>query len=328
MINGIDNGLLLTDLDANHFNILNIGSVVPTPSNLVATDDARLTDERAPLIGSVTDASISPTAAIDQDKLSFDGTIPTTWLGNDATHAAQGDLVEYLTNKGIAGGYAGLDGTGKVPVGQLPDDIGTGTVTSVDLVMPADFSVSGNPVTGTGTITVGWANVADGTWFGNNTGVSAVPAFQTTPITVNMVPPLPASKITTGTIDAARLPPAIGVGPTASSGIVPDPGLSGDPTDYLGRDMLYHPLPSIGPAYQPKVESPVLFLFGSGIPEANINISSDTVGASFFYRLSPDTDYSEVPSSRTVTVESGVTLDVYAAKVGYTNSDISSYTQA
>jgi len=327
MINGIDNGILLTDLDANHFSILNIGSITPPPPNLVATDDPRLTDSRTPLDGSVSDASVSGSASIVQSKINFNGTIPPSWLGTDDTHAAQGDLVEYLTNKGIPGGYAGLDGTGKVPVGQLPDDIGTGTVTSVDLVMPADFTVAGNPVTGTGTITVDWATVPDGTWFGNSAGVSAVPSFNTGPITESMVPPLPASKITTGTIDTARLPAAVGIGPSSSSGIVPDPGAVGDPTDYLGRDMLYHSVPSIGPNYQPQVPSPVLTIAGTGIPDATITVSNDLPHTAFFYRISPDTDYAEMPTSMTVKVLSGQTLDVYGAKAGYNNSDIASYSQ-
>lgn len=327
MICNIDNGKMVSDLDANHLRILNIQQIVPTPNGLVDTSDSRLSDPRTPIDGSVTNLSVDPSAAISQHKLNFDGDIPAFWLGFDNIHAAPGGQTEYLSNKGIAGGYAGLDGAGKVPVGQLPDDIGTGTVTSVSLVMPADFTVAGSPVTTTGTITVGWADIADGTWFGNNTGGSAVPAFHNTPITTSMVPPLPASKITTGTIDPGRMPPAVGVGPSSSSGIVPDPGTVGDPSDYLGRDMLYHPAPTIGPSYQPKVQSPVLFSFGTGVPEATIGISSPTVGASFFYRLSPSLDYAEVPTSMQITVAVGQTLDVYAARVGYTNSDISTFTQ-
>jgi hypothetical protein len=132
MITALDNGLMVTDLDANNFRILNLVEISPPPTGLVTTDDPRLTDARAPLEGSVVDASVADGAAIDQSKLNLDGDIPTTWLGLDSTHAAQGDLVEYTANKGIPGGYAELDGTGKVPPAQLPPDIGTGTVTSVD----------------------------------------------------------------------------------------------------------------------------------------------------------------------------------------------------
>lgn len=327
MINGIDNGILVTDLDANSFRILNVGSIVPPPPNLVATTDPRLTDARAPIDGSVTDASVNASAFIDQSKLNLNGNIPLTWLGLDATHAAPGNLSEYLINKGIANGYAGLDGSGKVPVGQLPNTIGTGTVTSVALAMPGDFTVSGSPVTTTGTITVGWANVADGTWFGNSSGGSAVPLFNTTPVTVGMVPPLPASQITTGTLSPAILPAAVGVGPTSSSGIVPDPGPTGNTTDYLSRDMTYKPVPTIGPAYQPKVSSPILSIQGSGIPMATIQITCLTVNALLFYVLSPNTIYAEIPTSGLVTVASGQTLSTYGARAGYTNSDISTFSQ-
>ena len=152
-----------------------------------------------------------------------------------------------------------------------------------------------------------------------------MPAFQSTPITVSMVPPLPASKITTGTIDPARLPIAIGVGPTASSGIVPDPGPTGNVTDYLARDMTYRPVPTIGPAYQPTADSPVLVPLSVGA-NVTVSISCPLFGASLFYRISPATDYAPVPSSLTVNVLSGQTLNVYAAKAGYNNSDIATYT--
>ena len=335
MINAIDNGLLVTDLDANHQQITNLAHITPVPDGIVSSDDPRLTDPRAVLDGTVTDASVADDAAIDQAKINLNGDIPISWLGLDATHAAPGDLVEYLSNKGIADGYAGLDGSGKVPAAQLPDDIGTGTVTSVDLVMPAGFTVAGNPVTTAGVITVDWANVSDGTWFGNGSGVSAVPTFNTGPITSSMVPPLPASKIVTGTIDPARLPIAAGVGPTSSSGAVPDPGAVGNPLDYLGRDMLYHAVPSIGPSYQPKVDSPVIFVIGTG-PSVIATISCALIGVSLFYQLTGMTDYvplvaTSSPGSQSqatfqVTVLSSQTLNVYGSKAGYNNSDIASYT--
>jgi hypothetical protein len=329
MICGIDNGQMVTDLDANHFRILNLSSVIGPPPNdlpdgLVGTDDPRLSDARAPLDGSVTDASVAFLAGIVQSKLNLNGTIPPLWLGTDATHAANGSLVEYMANKGQPGGYAALDGTGKVPIGQLPNDIGTGTVTSVGLVMPADFSVAGTPVTTTGTITVTWASVPNGTWFGNATGGSAVPSFQTTPITTSMVPPLPASKIVTGTIDMARLPIAIGVGSSSSSGLVPDPGPTGNATDYLARDMTYKPVPSIGPSYQPVADSPVIVPLNAG-SDVVVGISSPLTGASLFYNIN-GADYAPAPSGMTVHVLTGETINVYAAKAGYTNSDVAAYT--
>jgi hypothetical protein len=56
---------------------------------------------------------------------------------------------------------------------------GAGTVTSVDLTMPAIFSVSGNPVTGAGTLAVTLANAnANLVLAGPTTGSPDVPAFR------------------------------------------------------------------------------------------------------------------------------------------------------
>src|SRR6266481_7734961 len=264
MISAVDNGLLTTDLDANHFNLINVGQITnghgdgSPPPGLVGDNDSRLTDKRVPLDGSVTNAKVAPTAAIDQSKINFNGDIPVGWLGTTNINAARGDLAEYIANKGQINGYASLDNTGKVPAAQLPDDIGVGTVTSVGVSMPGAFAVSGSPVTTTGTIAITWNNVADGSWFGNASGGSGGPIFNTIPLPVSLIPSLDASKITSGTIDAARLPPAVGVGIGHSSGAVPDPGLGGVTTDYLGRDMTYHAVPTIAPAYQPSVPDPVL----------------------------------------------------------------------
>ena len=57
MINAIDNGKMVTDLDANHLRILNLNHLTPPPPDVIGTDDARLSDAREPLEGSVTDVS-------------------------------------------------------------------------------------------------------------------------------------------------------------------------------------------------------------------------------------------------------------------------------
>lgn len=64
------------------------------------------------------------------------------------------------------------DGTWQVPGGG-------GTVTSVGLSLPAIFSVSGSPVTGSGTLTGSLATqVANTVWAGPATGVDAAPTFR------------------------------------------------------------------------------------------------------------------------------------------------------
>ena len=98
--------------------------------------------------------------------------------------------------------------------------------------------------------------------------------------------------------------------------------------------MTYKPVPSIGPTYQPKVTSPSIFTFNPG-PTVIASVSCSLVGVSMFYQLSGMTDYAELavasssdqPVTTTqVTVLSGQTLNVYASKVGYTNSDVATYT--
>lgn len=324
MINAIDNGILITDLDADSFDILNVGSLLPVPGNLVGLDDPRLTDSRVPINGSVTNTSVAADAAIVQSKLLLNGVIPPGWLGITGTTAAQGDLVEYISNKGIANGYASLDGTGKLPLAQLPADAGTGTVTSVALTMPAEFGVTGSPVATSGTLAVAWENVVAYSWLGNKTAGSAVPAFTTDPIPVSLLVDLPASKVTSGVFDPALLPVAVGVGPSAAPGVVPDPGASGDATDYLSRNMTYEPVPSVGPTYQPVVPDPTIT---PGYPayEGTLHVIEDSLaGVSLFYALgigSPGT-YQELPLTGYVIVPTGQTIWVYGAKSGYNNSTV------
>lgn len=320
MICGIDNGLLVTDLDAAGFSILNVDQLVPVPPNLVDTTDTRLTDAREPLFGSVTNASVAAGAAIYQDKLNLNGDIPTNWLGTTATKAAQGDLVEYLLNKDQPGGYAGLDGSGQIGAAQLPPDVGVGTITSVDLTMPTEFAVTGNPVTTSGTLAVAWNATADGSWFGNATGGAAVPSFTTDPLPVSLIPDLDASKITSGTIAVARLPAAVGVGGGHSAGLVPDPGAAGDATDYLARDMTYHTAPTLGAAYQPAVQDPVLTSSFATVDGHTVVISNMLTGATYLYKTTTTVPtYVEVSGS-TVFVPTGEEVSVYGAKSGYTNS--------
>lgn len=74
---------------------------------------------------------------------------------------------------------------------------GGGTVTSVSLVMPAGFSVSGSPVTGAGGFTVSLSNESANTvWAGPTSGGAATPAFRL--LVAADIPNLSASKITSG----------------------------------------------------------------------------------------------------------------------------------
>jgi len=92
-----------------------------------------------------------------------------------------------------------------------------GTVTSVGLSAPAIFSVSGSPVTTSGTLSFSLATQAVNTVFaGPASGSSAAPSFRA------IVP--------------ADLPVMVGSGASHAAGIVPDPGSTAGTTKYLRED--------------------------------------------------------------------------------------------
>jgi len=319
----IEDSVLSTDLDAQNYFLLNLGGFSPTPANLVTTSDPRLTDARMPLPGSVTDASVAVGAAIAQSKLALTDPIPPAWLGTGSNQAAKGSDVEYIANKNIAGGYAGLDGTGKIPSAALPAATGTGTITSAGLTMPAALTVTGSPITASGTFAVAWASVADQSWFGNNSGSAGAPQFYTTPLPASLIPSLDASIITSGAVPAARLPAAVGVGGSHAPGAVPDPGASGTATDYLARDMTYKAVPSLGPTYQPTIPNPTFGASANLTGPITVTIADTVAGCTFFYSLtSSSTGFLEWPSTGYVSLPTSSTLWAYAARPGYNNSAV------
>jgi len=330
MIDLIENGQLSTDLDAMLYDLKNVGLMLPVPTNVCAIDDPRLSDARIPLDGSVTDASIADGANIAQFKINFNGVIPPAWLGTAATQAAQGDLVEYLSNKNQPNGYAGLDGGGKVPSAQIPAAVGTGTITSIGLTMPGVFSVSGSPVTGAGTISVDWALVADKVWFGNDTGGPAAPQFNLAPLPVELIPTLDASQVISGLFDAARLPAAVGIGVGHVQGAVPDPGPGGGgalATDYLARDMTYKPIPDLLVPYEPTVDVPTFSPSPNPTGDKIVVINETIPDCVLMISLaSAVTGFIELPDTGYITIGPSVTVWCYAAKAGYNNSPVVSYT--
>jgi hypothetical protein len=196
------------------------------------------------LDGSVTDAKVAAGAGILQSKLNLNGVIPPAWLGTTSSRAARGSDAEYKSNKGVVNGYCPLDGNTppKIPTQYFPTLAGTGTVTSVALALPTHFTISGSPVTSSGTLTAAWAQAPPNSWFGNNTGSNAVPGFKVAALPTGLIPNLDASKITTGTLGPARLPVAV-YGTGSAIGAVPNPGISAPPDDYLARDMTYKTIP-------------------------------------------------------------------------------------
>jgi hypothetical protein len=321
MIRALENAELVSDLDCDGFEIKNPGEL--HADNLVSSDDPRLNDPRVPPAASVTNEHVNRDAAIAQSKLNLNDALPLNFLAPDILHAARGDLTEYLSRKGTPGGYAGLDSGRKIPAASIPIS-GTGTLVDLLISLPGQFSLSPSRVTdGSVTMAATWAASPSQSFFGNNTGTARQPQFAPL-IPVSLVPPLPAGKFVSGVFSLARLPTAIGTGTGHATGLVTDPGLDGQPDDYLARDMTYKPMRS-EIDYQPKVSSPSIALLGyDGSGDPVVDVNSPTPGGVCFYRhdLSPGSLYSEV--SGPVSVQG--TVRAYAVKTGYTQSDMAIYT--
>lgn len=80
---------------------------------------------------------------------------------------------------------------------------GSGTVTSVALALPNIFSVSGSPVTTSGTLTGALVSQSANTVFAAPNGSAGTPSFRA--LVAVDIPNLDAAKITSGTFTAARL---------------------------------------------------------------------------------------------------------------------------
>ena len=338
MIPILENAVLGTDLDCQNLDLLNIARMTPVPADLVDIDDPRLYDPRVPFPASVTDESVAATAGIQQSKLSLNGVIPFVWRGYTSDRAAPGDGAEYVAHKGAAGGYAALDSSGRVPSAHLTTTASTGTVSSVDLSLPPQLSLLVEaPITDLGTFTVSWNSAPDQSWFGVNGAVdlssSLSPSFQTGQIPAGLVPAFSATKFTSGTFALAQLPVAA-MGTGHARGIVPDPGATGGMRDYLGRDMKWHKFDGSIP-YQPRAAMPAITLMSWNATQGIVKISSSSSKFLLFYRVT-DVSHPEIinlpftpvfpGNSITVNVPNGFFVEAYAARDGYNNSSIASYT--
>jgi hypothetical protein len=99
---------------------------------------------------------------------------------------------------GTVGQVLGSDGTDSIWIEPT-----TGTVTSVALALPAQFSISGSPVTGAGTLTGAWHTQAINLIFaGPASGAAAAPTFRS--LVPSDIPALATTKITSGIFPAAQ----------------------------------------------------------------------------------------------------------------------------
>ena len=234
MKRAIDNGQMITDLDANFFIIKNLSGFTPPPPELITSDDPRLSDPRVPLDGSVIDDSVADNTGIEQSKLNLSGDIPPNFLG--ITQAAQGDLIQPYSERNQPNGYAILSAFGKLINGTVPTS-GTGTVTVIDIELPgSEFTSIMSESTTTRTLTGYWSAEPAETWFGNLTGDIAIPTFESgRTFTVALIPDFDASKITSGTFSTDQVPSAVGVGVSHAPGLLP---IQGQLTPIQQRNLL------------------------------------------------------------------------------------------
>jgi hypothetical protein len=153
---------------------------------------------------------------------SLTGTVPVANGGTGQTSYADADILIGLTagstlRKGriVAGGGATVsydNTTGDLTVDIAPG-VGSGTVTSVGLSLPGIFSVSGSPITTTGTITATLATQSANLVFAAPFASAGSPTFRL--LAAADIPALPASIIASGAIPTTR-------GGTGLSGAVVD----------------------------------------------------------------------------------------------------------
>jgi hypothetical protein len=313
----MDNAILLSDLDAQGWDILNC--TLLEAENVIDTTDSRMSDKRAVPPASVTDQSVAKGAGIKQSKIALNGAIPVQWLGQSAGMAAQGDLVERSLNKNAPNGYAGIDSvSGKMPSGSVPVS-GTGTLTSVAFAFPPEFfvdqSVPGSPA-------VHWTAVPPESWLGVNPANAAAgmiyPRFNRVPFDASMVPALDSSKIASGVLDLERLP-------TSAVLSAPGDGTDGHTSDYYARDGTYKSM-SEPVSYQPTLPGLAITVLGYAGSTAKVNVTSSRPGVILFGNIDPSTpDLLIEIVTQPINVPAFYFLKVYSARIGWNNSPVVTY---
>lgn len=179
-----------------------------TNSDISST--AAINYSKLALAGQLVNSDISAAAAIAGSKIvpQFTQSVKTTGMleldnGTALTKiapAASGqtaDLTFKLPNNyGIANQTLVTDGAGNL----VWSDAGSGTVTSVGLAAPAEFTVSGSPVTGAGTLTLTKANqAANQVYAGPTTDGPQPPNFRL--LVSDDIPFLPKAKVGLANVD-------------------------------------------------------------------------------------------------------------------------------
>ena len=326
MKRGIDNGLLLTDMDGAFFRIRNLG--VTHDIDLVETDDPEMSDARIILPGTITDDSVADDAGIDQSKLDLPGPIPILWFGTDDIHAAQGDLVQPNSAKDQVNGYAGLGLDGKLGTGKVPTS-GTGTLHQIDINFPVgEITIMPGSSTTLRTFDTFWMAQDANTWLGNISGATGVPRFTPVELPLALIPDFDANKIGSETFDPERLPTAVGVGVDHAPGMLPDPGpaiTNTQGSDYFARDMTFKPMVTMV-INQPTLPSPSISIQSYYRIKAYVNITAPFDGVALFYSVDGDPFVEVTATTLPLICAVGASVSAYGARDGYNNSDIVMYT--
>jgi hypothetical protein len=153
-----------TSIDLASGGLLTIDTVVLNPGDRVLVKDQTFPEENG-----IYDVAIGPwTRSSDSDTF-VELVSAITFVAGGSTNLGKTFLCT-----SPAGGTLGVD-----PVTWVIYSSGQGTVTSVGLSLPAEFSVANSPVTSSGTISASYANqIANTVFAGPSGGGAAIPTFR------------------------------------------------------------------------------------------------------------------------------------------------------
>lgn len=130
-------------------------------------------------------------------QIKINGTTKTVMTGiPPATISSRGGI--------IVGSGLAVDGDGVLSTTGGGGGGGGGTVTSVKMTVPSGFTVTGSPITTSGTLAVSLDSQAANKVLASPSNAAGIPSFRL--LVASDIPNLDAAKITTGTLNAARIP--------------------------------------------------------------------------------------------------------------------------
>ena len=112
-------------------------------------------------------------------------------------------------------------------------------------------------------------------------------------------------------------------GAGSAPGAVPDPGSSGDPTDYLARNMTFRPAPSVAAVNQPTLPNPTTSVQVDGANK-KVFAGSAVSNVVFFWSFTAGSGFAEFPNPGYVIVDpiGHPSIYIYSSRTGWNNSAI------